>query len=71
MRIDEYISSLRKNNNIIINVSNDELKIKAQKKDLTHSILEDIRNRKSEIIDFFSSIHTSGSIYSIQRVKQK
>lgn len=56
MKIDEYITGLRNNNNIIVTVLNDKLRIKASQKDLTNEILEDIKAKKNEILTFFETI---------------
>ena len=55
MEIDEYISSLRTYQNIHVTVADGELKIKASKKDLTPAVVESIRARKKEILDFFET----------------
>jgi natural product biosynthesis luciferase-like monooxygenase protein len=70
MRIDEYITSLRKNNNIIIQVSDDELKIKAPKEALTKEIVEDIRRRKPEILGFFKNVNRKDNVV-IEAAQQK
>ncbi len=57
MRIDRYISDLRNQKNIIINVKDGELKIKASEDDLTPKIINEIKERKKEIISFFKSVN--------------
>lgn len=52
MRIDDYISHLR-DNNVDIIVADDDVKVKASKKHLTTELLEDIKKRKGDIIQFF------------------
>ncbi|GAA4278251.1 non-ribosomal peptide synthetase [Aquimarina mytili] len=56
MRIDRYISDLRNHKNIIINVKDGELKIKASENDLTPKVINEIKDRKEEIISFFKSV---------------
>ena len=70
MRIDEFITSLRKNNQIIISVHEDELKIKAAQGALTQDIIERIRERKTEILDFYKSINADGKTFSIHPATQ-
>jgi len=56
MRPDEFITRLRKNYNIGITVVNNELKISASKEVLTPAILAEIKERKIEIIEFYTSL---------------
>ncbi|HYE53804.1 MAG TPA: amino acid adenylation domain-containing protein, partial [Chitinophagaceae bacterium] len=65
MRIDEYITSLRKEHNIIVTSDNGELKIKAKQGSLTSEIVDDIRSRKPQIIDFFRTIGDSRQMQAI------
>jgi len=69
MKIDEYITALRKNTNIIVSISNDDLKIRAPKSALTKEIVEDIRARKTEIINFFKTIN--GNTSAIPQASEK
>jgi amino acid adenylation domain-containing protein len=57
MKIDEYITRLRKENNIVISVADNDVKVRGDKAALTQEIIAAIRRRKPEIIDFFSSVH--------------
>nr|WP_295869892.1 non-ribosomal peptide synthetase [uncultured Chitinophaga sp.] len=56
MSIDEYISRLRTENNIIISVADNNIKVRGDKAALTQEIMASIRSRKPEILDFFSSV---------------
>ena len=69
MKIDEYITSLRKNHHIILSGNEGELKIKAPKGALTEEILAGIKSRKAEILDFFS--HSSPEKEAIPRAAVK
>ncbi|MCW3466086.1 non-ribosomal peptide synthetase [Chitinophaga nivalis] len=60
MRIDEYITSLRKEHNIILTVDKDEVKIKADKEVLSKEIITEIKARKPEIVAFFEKVNSSG-----------
>ena len=57
MKTEEYIVGLRKTKNIIIVPNGDELKIKGPQKELTMEILDGIKNRKLEIVNFFKSLN--------------
>lgn len=59
MRIDEYITRLRKENNIVISVADNDVKVRGDKAALTQEIIASIRRRKPEILDFFSSVSSS------------
>jgi hypothetical protein len=63
--IDEYITSLRKKNNITVAVENGELSIRGPKKDLTKEIIEGIRGRKTDILDFFAKVYNRSETFSI------
>ncbi|MFL5745688.1 MAG: amino acid adenylation domain-containing protein [Niastella sp.] len=71
MRTDEYISALRKNHNIIINVDNNELKIRGSQKSLTSEIVDEIKARKTEIITFFKSVHEQAPVAGIPATGKK
>lgn len=71
MRIDEYITHLRKNNNIIVAVQDNELKIKGTREALTKDIIEELRKKKPEILEFFRSIGTKTKATGIQPAGQK
>jgi iturin family lipopeptide synthetase A len=71
MRIDEYITHLRKNNNIIVAVQDNELKIKGAREALTKDIIEELRRKKPEILDFFRSIGTNTKASQIQPAGRK
>jgi amino acid adenylation domain-containing protein len=59
MRIDEYITGLRNNNNIIISISGDKLDIVASKDDLTEEIIEEIKTKKEDILAFFDLLNSN------------
>ncbi|MBL6449330.1 amino acid adenylation domain-containing protein [Fulvivirga sp. 29W222] len=69
MRIDQFITSLRNNHNIILSVDQGSMKIKASKKDLTDKILNEIKEKKSEILDFFNQVRKPEHV--ISQVKQQ
>lgn len=71
MRIDEYITHLRKNNNIIVAVQDNELKIKGAREALTKDIIEELRIKKPEILEFFRSIGTNTKAPQIQPAAKK
>ena len=71
MRTDEFITSLRKNNNIFVSVVNNELKVKAGSAQLTPSIVEAIKARKAEILDFFSGIADGARAYALPKEPAK
>ena len=56
-RIDEYISDLRNYRNIIIKVIDGELKVRGSKANLTSEVIDEIKERKSEIISFYKRIN--------------
>lgn len=57
MKIDKYISDLRRTKNVIINVIDGNLKIKASENDLTEEIIKEIKEKKEDILDFFKGIN--------------
>ena len=57
MKIDEFITGLRKNHDIIISVQGNELKVKASKESLTEEIVTEIKQRKSDILHFFKHLN--------------
>lgn len=71
MRIDEFITKLRKDHNIIVGVNGSELKIQAQQKDLTHEIIAELKEKKAEIIAFFNSANSKEVFQSIAKVSKK
>lgn len=71
MRIDEYITRLRKNNNIIVAVQDNELKIKGAREALTKDIIEELKKKKPEILEFFRSIGTNTKATGIEPAGQK
>jgi len=70
MSIDEYLTALRKNN-IAINVHGNELKILASREALTEEIIEDIRKRKVDILEFFKSIQGGKDFLNIRKADEK
>jgi amino acid adenylation domain-containing protein len=56
MKIDNYISDLRNNKNIIIAVLNDEIKIRGDKQALTQELIAEIKSKKEEILAYFKSL---------------
>ncbi len=71
MKIDEYITSLRKDKNIIIAFENGEVKIKATKGTLTKEIIEEIKGKKSEILEFFKSVSENNKYVAIPKAEKK
>jgi amino acid adenylation domain-containing protein len=59
MKIDEYITRLRKENNIVISVADNDVKVRADEGSLTQEIIAAIRQRKPEILDFFSAARSA------------
>ncbi|MGB3464932.1 MAG: hypothetical protein WBA74_06675, partial [Cyclobacteriaceae bacterium] len=59
MKIDQFITHLRKDKNIIIGCDNGELKVNANKKDMTDDIIRELRSRKTEIVSFFETFNNS------------
>lgn len=66
MKVDEFITNLRNNNSIVISVSNNELKINGSQKSLNNEIIEEIKSRKSEILDFFKSLSLDKNFSAIE-----
>ena len=56
MRIDELITGLRKQG-VFVSVADSKVAIKAAPGSLTNEILENIKERKAEILDFFQTIN--------------
>lgn len=56
MSIDEYITRLRKENNIIISVAGNNINVRGDKAVLTQEIMASISSRKPEILAFFNSV---------------
>jgi tyrocidine synthetase-3 len=56
MKIDDYISDLRNNKNIIIAVLNDEIKIRGNKEALNQELIAEIKSKKGEILAYFKSL---------------
>lgn len=54
MKIEDYITRL-KNKNIVIIVSEGDLKIKGKKSDLTEDVIKEIKQKKQHILEFFKS----------------
>lgn len=71
MRIDEFITQLRKNNGIIIQVIDQEIKIRASNEQLTPAIIAEIKSRKEEILSFFSGIKEKSRLYAIPKAMDK
>lgn len=71
MKIDEYITNLRKQHNVVVGADGGELKVRAKKSDLTTEILEQLRERKSEILAFFDNINDKEEYRSIQKTEGK
>jgi amino acid adenylation domain-containing protein len=65
MRTDEYITHLRKKHNIQVTFNKGELKIKAEKEALTKEIVEDIKTRKKELIQFFETVEEGTNSHTI------
>jgi len=57
MRIEEYVTDLRKRKDVIITVNNEEVKISGNKQALTAELIEEIRSRKSELLEYFDAIN--------------
>lgn len=71
MKIDEFITRLRKEHNIIITVQGNELKIMADKEVLTNNIIGEIKDKKSEILRFFKAVTSGGNPSTIRRLVEK
>ncbi|UII31960.1 amino acid adenylation domain-containing protein [Fulvivirga ulvae] len=71
MKIDEYITNLRKNHKISLVVEGDELKIQGQKKNLTPAIIAELKERKTEILAFFKSINQKQGFSTIEKAVEK
>lgn len=65
MRIDEYITNLRKVNQITIHVVDQVLKLKAPDHALTPQLIEEIKAKKAEILEFFSKANTGDKLSAI------
>jgi hypothetical protein len=57
MKIDEYISHLR-DENIIITVKEDKIAVEDPNDVLTSQIIDELKSKRLEILDFFGSIKT-------------
>lgn len=53
MSIDSFITNLRKNKNIIISVTGVDLKILDPQDNLTSELIEEIKTKKAEILEFY------------------
>ncbi len=62
MRTEEFITHVRKEYGINISVTDGELKIKAKKEHLTPEVLEELKSRKQEILDFYSKLQRTEEI---------
>ncbi|MEO5564443.1 MAG: condensation domain-containing protein, partial [Chitinophagaceae bacterium] len=70
MRIDQYITGLRKRHNIIITVDNDVVKIQTTQGVVDKQIVEEIRSRKMEILTFFKKAVRNKTNTVIPRVEE-
>lgn len=71
MKIDEYLTALRKKHNIAIGVDGDTLKVQANQSDLTNEIIAEIKGRKEEILKFFLDMTAKEKYSSIDRAIDK
>lgn len=71
MKIDEYITNLRKEHKISLVVEGDELKIQGQKKNLTPEIIAGLKERKPEILAFFKNINQKQGFSTIEKAPEK
>lgn len=70
MRIDEYITSLRKKYNIVVTIDHDEIKITGLKENLQEEIIAELKRRKDEILKFFRSVRKK-QIFDIIKAESK
>jgi len=56
MKADEFITWLRKEHSILLSAENGELKVKGDAKSLTPHIIEQIKSRKADVLDFFAAL---------------
>jgi iturin family lipopeptide synthetase B len=71
MNIYKYISNLKEQHNIVITADGEDLKIQAPREALTNEMIEEIRARKSEMIDFFKTIHWQETHSAISPAEKK
>lgn len=71
MRIDEFITRLRKEHNIIIAVQQGEVKIKAPREALTAAIIEEIKQKKPAILEFYKTIDEGAGSMLIKQAEAK
>ncbi|WP_367865338.1 amino acid adenylation domain-containing protein [Pedobacter sp. WC2423] len=70
MRIDELITELRKQG-VFISVTDSQVAVKATPGSLTNEILNNIKERKAEILDFFQAINYTKKKSVILKADQK
>ncbi|MBL7726841.1 MAG: amino acid adenylation domain-containing protein, partial [Dinghuibacter sp.] len=68
MKIDQYLTGLRKDKNIWVTVDNGNLLIRADEDVLTEDIIADIRSKKEEIVHFFHSVKPVAAGAEVERV---
>lgn len=56
MKIQDYISELRRSKNVIVTVADGELKISGNKEALTPDLIAELKSKKAEILSFFKSL---------------
>jgi len=66
MRIDEYISDLRRRN-IIVTVHDGQLAVNDPDDVLTSKVIDELKTKKSEIVDFFKTISKQKGFETIPR----
>jgi amino acid adenylation domain-containing protein len=71
MSIDEYITKIRKENNIFLTVTDNKVRIRASEDVLTQNIVEEIKRRKDEIISYFGSVEKGKNSFRIPRAGVK
>jgi len=70
MKIDKFITDLRTNNNIIISVTGDQLDITAERQALTPDIIQEIKDKKEEILAFFKKVKDDNNTIPIVSKKE-
>ncbi len=71
MKADEFITRLRKEHNIIVTSENGELKVKGDPKSLVPEIMNQLKERKAAIAEFFATIKTGSKQQSIPAAPQR
>ncbi|MEM9296750.1 MAG: amino acid adenylation domain-containing protein [Bacteroidota bacterium] len=71
MRIEQYLTVLRKEKNIVVASEGGNLQIKANPKALTKEIVDEIKSRKKEILDFYTDTEAKGIFFSIPKSSNK